>query len=83
MCSGRGLEKCPCGRGSLLVLVGPFGHLNCLTLGSTSLLFEAKPSLKIGAANAICLNSLGLYGDYGFDHIFLRNKTFLFFKVEN
>ena len=35
-----------------------------------------KPSLKIGTANAICWNSLGLFKDYGLDHIF---KEYCFF----
>ena len=42
-----------------------------------------KPSLKIGTANAICWNSLGLFREYGLNHIFFRNKTFLFFKIES
>ena len=28
-------------------------------------------------------NYLGLFRDYGLDHIFFRNKTFLFFKIES
>ena len=44
---------------------------------------RAKPSLKFGTANAICWNYLGLFRDYGLDHIFLGNKTFLIFKIEN
>ena len=36
----------------------------------------AKPSLKIGTANAICWNSLGLFRDYGLNHIFLGIKLF-------
>ena len=47
------------------------------------LMFYAKPSLKIGTANAICWNYLGLFRDYGLDHFFFRNKTFLFFKIES
>ena len=39
-----------------------------------------KPSLKIGTANAICWNSLGLFRDYGLNHIFFRNNFFLFFN---
>jgi hypothetical protein len=31
----------------------------------------------------ICWNSLGLFRDYSLNHIFFRNKTFLFFKIEN
>ena len=46
-----------------------------------SALFEPKPSLKIGTANAIYWNSLGLFRDYGLNYIFFRNKTFLFFKL--
>ena len=42
-----------------------------------------KPSLKIGTANAICWNSLGLFRDYGLNYIFFENKTFLFFKIES
>ena len=41
-----------------------------------------KPSLKIGTANAICWNSLGLFRDYGLNYIFFRNKT-IFFKIES
>ena len=44
---------------------------------------NSKTSLKIGAANAICWNSLGLFRDYGLNYIFFRNKTFLFFKIES
>ena len=43
----------------------------------------AKPSLKIRTANAICWNCHGLYRDYSLDHVFFRNNTFLFLKVEN
>ena len=43
---------------------------------------EPKPSRKIGTANAICGNSLGLFRDYSLDHTFFKNKTFLFFKIE-
>ena len=32
---------------------------------------RAKPSLKIRTASAICWNYLGLFRDYGLDHIFL------------
>ena len=44
---------------------------------------NSKPSLKIGTANAICWNSLGLFRDYGLNYIFFSNKTFLFFKIES
>ena len=44
---------------------------------------KPKPSLKIRTANAICWNFLGLFRDYGLNHIFSRNTTFLFFKIEN
>ena len=44
-------------------------------------LVSPKPSLKIRTANAICWNYLGL--SHGLDHIFFRNKTFLFFKIES
>ena len=45
--------------------------------------YSTKPklSLKIGTANAICWNSLGLFRDYSLNHIFFRNKTFLFFNI--
>ena len=43
----------------------------------------SKPSLKIGTANGICWNSLGLFRDYGLNYIFFRNKTFLLFKIES
>ena len=46
-------------------------------------LYIPKPSLKIATASAICCNSLGLFRDYGLNHIFFRNKTFLFYKIEN
>ena len=39
---------------------------------------ESKPSLKIRTANAICWNSLGLFRDYGLNHIFLGIKLFCF-----
>ena len=42
-----------------------------------------KPSLKIGTANAICWNSLGLFRDYSLNYIFFRNTTFLFLKIES
>ena len=32
-----------------------------------------KPSLKIRTASAICWNYLGLFRDYGLDHIFDRS----------
>ena len=35
---------------------------------------DSKPSRKIGTANAICWNSLGLIRDYGLKHIFLGIK---------
>ena len=41
------------------------------------------PSLKIRTANAICLNSLGLFRDYSLNYIFLGIKLFLFFKIES
>ena len=44
----------------------------------TSVYFLSKPSLKIGTANTICWNYLGLFRDYGLDHICFRNKTFCF-----
>ena len=48
-----------------------------------AIMSKAKPSLKIGTANAICWNSLGLFRDYSLNYIFFRNKTFLFFKIES
>ena len=39
---------------------------------------RTKPLLKIGTANAICWNSLGLFKRPKL--YFFRNKTFLFFK---
>ena len=45
-------------------------------------ILTSKPSLKIGTTNVICWNSLGLFRDYGLNHIFFRNKTFLCFKIE-
>ena len=38
---------------------------------------------KLGQQSTICWNSLGLSRDYGLNHIFVRNKTFLFFKIES
>ena len=38
---------------------------------------------KLGQQSAICWNSLGLFRDYGLNHIFFRNKTFLFLKIES
>ena len=38
---------------------------------------------KLGQQSAICWNSLGLFRDYGLSHVFFRNKTFLFFKIES
>ena len=63
----------------------PFDIDTTNTLDSSILreLTWAKPSLKIGTANAICWNSLGLLRDYSLNYIyFFKNKTFLFFKIE-
>ena len=38
------------------------------------------PSLKIRTANYICWNSLGLFRNYGLDHIFLGIKLFFVFQ---
>ena len=38
---------------------------------------------KSGQQSAIFWNSLGLFRDYGLNHIFFRNKTFLFFKIKS
>ena len=35
---------------------------------------------KLGQQSAIYWNFLGLFRDYGLNHIFFRNKTFLFFQ---
>ena len=35
---------------------------------------------KLSHRSAICWNYLGLFRDYGLDHIFLRNKTFIVFQ---
>ena len=43
---------------------------------------RTRPLLEIGTENAICWNSLGLFRDYGLDHLFFRDTTFLFFKIE-
>ena len=45
--------------------------------------FVAKPSLKIGTAKRHLLELLGLFRDYSLDHVFFRNKTFLFFKMQS
>ena len=42
-----------------------------------------NPRWKLGQQNAICWNYLGLFRDYGLEHIFFKNKTFLFFKIES
>jgi hypothetical protein len=42
------------------------------------MLCNPKPSLKIGTANTICWNSLGLFRDYGLNYIYLRMKLFCF-----
>ena len=39
-----------------------------------------KASLKIRTATAIFWNYLGLFRNYGLDHIFCRNKTFFVFQ---
>ena len=41
-----------------------------------------KPSLKIRTASAISWNYLGLFRDYGLDHIFLGLFCFSRFKAE-
>ena len=58
----------------------PFYNINLEKLNTlTSVYFLSKPSLKIGTANAICWNSLGLFRDYdGLNHIFLVIKLFCF-----
>ena len=58
-----------------------YSHCLSVTKEKYSKYVLAKPSLKIGTANAIC--SLGLFRDYGLNYIFFRNKTFLFFKIES
>ena len=55
----------------------------CIFVAKDLGLICPKPSLKIGTANTICWNSLGLFRDYGLNHILFRNKTFLFFKIES
>ena len=47
---------------------------------SQSCLLLTKPSLKIGTANAICWNSLGLFRDNGLDYIFFLGIFFFFFQ---
>ena len=54
-----------------------------MDMDGTGCMDISKPSLKIGTANAICWNSLGLFRDYGLNYIFFTNKTFLFFKIES
>ena len=61
---------------SHLYLIVFIPYLSCLNLRSSC----TKPSLKIGTANTICSNSLGLFRDYCLDHIFFRNKTFFVFQ---
>ena len=51
-----------------------------LTCSST---FFQNRHWKLGHRSAICWSYLGLYRDYSLDHIFFRNKTFLFFKIES
>ena len=46
-------------------------------------LFWAKPSLKIRTASAIFWIYLSIFKNYGLNYFFFRNKTFLFFKIEN
>ena len=47
--------------------------------------FDSLPeqNLPERQQSAICWNFPGLFRDYGLNHIFFRNKTFLFFKIEN
>ena len=76
-----GPEIFPVGFRSLLVaswLLRSIG--GCIFYNS---LFDSKPSLKFGTTKTICWNSLGLFRDYSLNYIFLRNKTFLFFKIES
>ena len=42
-----------------------------------------KPSLNIRTASAIFWIYLGIFRDSGLKNIFLRNKTFLFIKIES
>ena len=42
---------------------------------------EQNRRWKLGQQNAICWNYFGLFRDYGLDHIFFRNNTFLHFKI--
>ena len=51
-----------------------------LTCSST---FFQNRHWKLGHRSSICWSYLGLYRDYSLDHIFFRNKTFLFFKIES
>ena len=44
---------------------------------------KSKITQNLGTANAICWNSIGVFNDYGLNHIFFRDKTFLFFKIES
>ena len=64
----------------------PFHNVNLLNIEKidtlTSVYFLSKPLMKIGTANPICWNYLGLFRDTSLDHIFFSNKTFLFFKIE-
>ena len=55
----------------------PFHNMNLEKSNTlTSVYFLSKQLLKIGTANAICWNYLGLFRDYGLDHICFRDKTF-------
>jgi hypothetical protein len=44
--------------------------LQLIQLQVTKFKKHSKLLLKIGTANAICWNYLGLFRDYGLDHIF-------------
>ena len=45
--------------------------------------YTPKPSLKVKTASAIFWDDHGIFRDNGLKNIFLRNKTFLFFKIES
>ena len=51
---------------------------NFANIDKTTTYLLSKPSLKIGTANAIGWNSLGLLRDYGLNYIFLGIKLFCF-----
>ena len=69
----------------VLILSSIFLSLTVFTVAFTILSRAHLQNLpgKLGQQSSICWNSLGLFRDYGLNYILFRDKTYLFFKMEN